>query len=46
MSTFIGAIGKGIGLSMIFATGFVAGLIAGIAIEEAMKQETEETAHD
>ena len=43
MSTFIGAIGKGIGLSMIFATGFVAGIIAGIAIERC---EAEETKHD
>ena len=57
MSTFIGAIGKGIGLSVIFATGFAAGVIAGIAIDsdmkhafsktgEAMKQEKEETKHD
>lgn len=43
MSTFIGAIGKGIGLSMIFATGFIAGVVAGIAIERC---ETEETKHD
>lgn len=32
MSTFIGAIGKGLGVSIIFATGVVAGFLAGFAI--------------
>lgn len=32
MSTFIGAIGKGLGVSIIFATGVVAGWVAGFAV--------------
>ena len=32
MNTFIGAIGKGLGVSIIFATGVVAGWVAGFAV--------------
>ena len=32
MNTFIGAIGKGLGVSIIFATGVVAGWVAGFGM--------------